>query len=125
MTPLNVTCFRPTEREQDRVVGSNARGGLRRFWLSHAYLFAPAFGGSNEVARSFLDSLVYRDELGAHPVASSGIRTVVVEINGDVVNQIDLELPAREILSERLAPFPGIGCGIISPDERKGMTVVW
>jgi hypothetical protein len=44
-----------------RILGSTTRGGLRRFWLSQAHLFAPLFG-SEEVARQWLDSLVYRDE---------------------------------------------------------------
>lgn len=103
-------CFAAVDRDQDAVIGSNRRAGLRAFWLAHAHLFEPAFG-SADVARKFLDSLVYRDELQAVEAKGTGIVHVKAEVTyygggGGTLDELTLEKPAKAVACEN-AGAPG------------------
>lgn len=108
---MRVGCFLPATHDQDVVICSNKRGGLRAFWLAHAHLFEPAFG-SIDVARKFLDSLVYRDELQEIKVKGTGIIHAKAEVTyygsgGGTLNELTLEKPAKALACENIGAAGG------------------
>lgn len=117
------TCFRPREQDLDDVFGATRRGRLRTFWLAHCHLFAPAFG-SNDVARKFLDSLVYRDELTALRPSNGGITKVVTIIEPytpgylpQSTQTVTLEKPAAAIVVNNITDYAALQCGYVSDSQ--------
>jgi len=109
------------------VLNSTTRGGLRQFWLSQAHLFVPLFG-SEEVARQWLDSLVYRDE-GLMGLLSKFKRVAYEFWEFDTLvesGEVEPEAPLKHIevrYDDSIFPTWWLGAGVLPSEIGSGFKV--